>query len=63
LDASEFEIAMANRNSKERLSKAEYDEMMSQRERQRSRRSQRVFFAIVSVLVLASMIVSLFVRF
>jgi predicted nucleic acid-binding Zn ribbon protein len=54
---------MANRNSKERLSKAEYDEMMSQRERQRSRRSQRVFFAIVSVLVLASMIVSLFVRF
>jgi len=54
---------MANRNTKERLSKAEYDEMISQRQRLRSRRSQQIFFAIVSVMVLASMIVSLFVRF
>ena len=54
---------MANRNYKERLSKAEYEELQSERDRQRSRRSQRVFFAIVSILVLSSMIVSLFVRF
>ena len=53
---------MANRNFKERLSKAEYEELQSERERQRGRRSQRIFFAIISVLVLTSMIVSLFVR-
>ncbi len=53
---------MANRN-KERLSKAEYEEQQNQRQRARTLRSQRLFFVIISVLVLASMIVSLFVRF
>ncbi len=54
---------MANRNTKVRLTKAEYEEQESQRARQRTRRWQQIAFALVSIMVLAAMIVSLFVRF
>ncbi|HEX7395508.1 MAG TPA: hypothetical protein VF313_11320 [Anaerolineaceae bacterium] len=54
---------MTNRNSNRRLTKSEYEEKESLRAQQRTRRWQRIAFALISVMVLASMIVSLFVRF
>ena len=54
---------MANRNTNRKLTKTEYEERAAERAQMRSRRWQRVAFILVSLIVLASMIVTLFVRF
>jgi len=54
---------MANRNTQRKLTKAEYEERAAQQAQMRTRTWQRVAFIFVSVIVLASMIVTLFVRF
>lgn len=54
---------MANRNTNRRLTKAEYEERASQQALMRTRRWQRIAFVLVSLIVLTSMIVTLFVRF
>ena len=54
---------MANRNTNRKLTKAEYEERVAQQAQMRTRRWQRVAFVLISLIVLTSMIVTLFVRF
>jgi hypothetical protein len=54
---------MANRSTNRKLTKAEYEERIAQQAQARTRRWQRVAFVLISLIVLASMIVTLFVRF
>jgi hypothetical protein len=53
---------MANKKSNSRLSELEAQKRASERQEQRTKRWQRIAFIAVSVIVLASMVISLFVR-
>jgi hypothetical protein len=52
---------MANRKTNRRLTQAEVEERAAMKNQQRTRRWQQVAFILVSVLVLASMIITLFI--
>ena len=54
---------MANRKLNRRLTTAEVEEKAAQRSQARTRRWQQIAFALISVIVLASMIIALFVRY
>ncbi len=54
---------MANRKLNRRLTTAEVEEKAAERARARTLRWQRIAFVLISVIVLASMIIALFVRF
>ncbi len=54
---------MANRNVNRRLTTAEVEERAAERARARTLRWQRIAFVLISVIVLASMIIALFVRY
>ena len=53
---------MANRKIKRKLTSAEIDERNAQRAEQSTRTWQRVAFILVSVVVLLSMVITLFIR-
>jgi hypothetical protein len=52
---------MANRKSNRRLTQAEVDEKATAKNQQRTRRWQQIAFILISVMVLASMIITLFI--
>jgi len=54
---------MANRKENRRLTTAEVEERAADRARARTMRWQRIAFILISVIVLASMIIALFVRY
>ncbi len=54
---------MANHKVNRRLTTAEVEERAAERSRARTLRWQRIAFVLISLIVLASMIIALFVRF
>ena len=54
---------MANRKANRRLTTSEVEERAAERARARTLRWQRIAFILISVIVLTSMIIALFVRF
>jgi hypothetical protein len=54
---------MANRKANRKLTTSEVEERASERARARTLRWQRIAFILISVIVLASMIIALFVRY
>ncbi len=54
---------MANNKSNRRLTTAEVEEKAAERARARTLRWQRIAFVLISLIVLASMIIALFVRY
>lgn len=54
---------MANRKLNRRLTSAEVEEKAAKRSQARTRRWQQIAFILISVIVLASMIITLFVRY
>ncbi len=54
---------MANRKANRRLTATEIEERAAQRSQARTRRWQQILFVLISVIVLASLIITLFVRY
>lgn len=53
---------MANRKTNRRLTQAEVEERAIQKNQARTRRWQQIAFVVISVMVLASMIITLFIQ-
>ncbi len=54
---------MANRKANRRLTSAEIEDKAAERSRARTLRWQQIAFVLISIIVLASMIIALFVRY